>query len=188
MYERLLKQTERYLGNQEEIVVPVHQVWSAMVKEGKANNFAVPSLMADFECLLEGDKRFEFVSEKKLPGSRDPYSDDFLESDELEKLGFSENQKVKLRRIPLPSVNDDETVDALDAAISMEELGEELEDSALYDSGPASSARGASNGRPVFQTGKKKVASGISRKSQKSSGNQAKKLSNRKSAAKNRKK
>ena len=69
MYERLLKQTERYLGNQEEIVVPVQAVWSAMVKEGKANNFAVPSLMADFECLLEGDKRFEFVSEKKFPGA-----------------------------------------------------------------------------------------------------------------------
>jgi hypothetical protein len=65
MYERLLKQTERYLGNRKEIVVPVKQVWDAMVKEGKAGNFAVPPLMADFECLLEGDKRFEFVNEKK---------------------------------------------------------------------------------------------------------------------------
>ena len=127
MYERLLKQTERYLGNRKEIVVPVKQVWDAMVKEGKANNFTVPSLMADFECLLEGDKRFEFVNEKKPSARLDPYSDDFLEHDEMEKLGFSDNQKMKLRRIPLPVSDDDvESVDALDAAISMEELGDEF--------------------------------------------------------------
>ena len=189
MYERLLKQTERYLGNQKEIVVSVKQVWNAMVKEGKMNNFAVPSLMADFECLLEGDKRFEFVKEKKLPGSRDPYSDDFFESDEMEKLGFSDTQKVKLRRIPLSAMDDaDESGDALDAAISMEELGEELEDSALYDSGPVSVTRETSTVHKVSQGKKIKVANGISRKFQKKSRKPAKKLSKRNSSAKNRKK
>jgi len=189
MYERLLKQTERYLGNRKEIVVPVNQVWSAMVKEGKANNFEVPSLMADFECLLEGDKRFEFISEKTLPGSRDPYADDFFEDDETEKLGFSENQKVKLRRIPFSSVDrNDESVDALDAAVSMEDLSEELGDSALYDSGSASAIRGTSSTQLSSKTEKKKAAIAITGKPQKTSGKPAKKLLKRKVSAKNRKK
>lgn len=72
MYERLLKQTERYLGSQKDVLVPVKQVWNAMVKEGKLNNFVVPSLMADFECLLEGDKRFEFVTDSKASARLDP--------------------------------------------------------------------------------------------------------------------
>jgi hypothetical protein len=188
MYERLLKQTERYLGNRKEIVVPVKQVWDAMVKEGKADNFAVPSLMADFECLLEGDKRFEFVNEKSSSRSRNPYSDDFLEHDEMEKLGFSDNQKMKLRRIPLPASDDDaESVDALDSAISMEELGEELEDSALFDSGSASATRGTPSTHPASHI-EKKLAKKISGRPQKKSGKPPTKLSKRKSPAKKRKK
>ena len=188
MYERLLKQTERYLGNRKEIVVPVKQVWDAMVKDGKANNFAVPSLMADFECLLEGDKRFEFVNEKKASPRLDPYSDDFLEHDQMEKLGFSDNQKVKLRRIPLTPVDDDEeSVDALDAAISMEELGEELEDSTLFDIGSASATRGTSNTHRTSPV-EKKLAKKISGGQKKKSGKPPAKLSKRKSPAPKRKK
>lgn len=188
MYERLLKQTERYLGNRKEIVVPVKQVWDAMVKEGKVNNFAVPSLMADFECLLEGDKRFEFVNEKKSSGHLDSYSDDLLGDDDLEKLGFSDNQKIKLRRISLPTSDDDaESVDALDAAISMEELGEELEDSALFDSGSASADRGTSRMHTVSQV-EKKLLKKISASLQKKSGKPPTRPSKRKSPAKKRKK
>ncbi|MGA7160687.1 MAG: hypothetical protein WBZ48_06775 [Bacteroidota bacterium] len=189
MYERLLKQTERYLGNRKEIVVPVNQVWSAMVKEGKTNNFEVPSLMADFECLLEGDKRFEFISEKSSSKGRDPYADDYFEDEETEKLGFSENQKVKLRRIPFPSVGSNvESIDALDAAISMEELGEEFGDSALYESGSASPIRGIPSNQKPSVAEKKKAAIAITRKNQKTSGKAAKKMSKRKFSAKNRKK
>ena len=133
MYERLLKQTERYLEGRKEVLVSVKQVWDVMVKEGRANNFSVPSLMADFECLLEGDKRFEFVAEKGFHGKIPLDIDVFLEHEELGKLGFSDNQKVKLRRIPLPFTEDEETVDALDGAISMEELDEELSDQALFE-------------------------------------------------------
>ncbi len=186
MYERLLKQTERYLGNRKEIVVPVKQVWDAMVKEGKVNNFAVPSLLADFECLLEGDRRFEFVKEKKSSATLDPYSDDFLEHDEMEKLGFSDNQNVKLRRISLKSVDDDEeSVDALDAAISMEELGEELENSALFDS--ASATRGTSSTHQTSYS-EKKLVKEILGGPKKKSGKPLAKLSKRKSSAKKRKK
>jgi hypothetical protein len=188
MYERLLKQTERYLGNQKEILVSVKQVWDAMVKEGKAGNFTVPSLLADFECLLEGDKRFEFVNETKSPKSLDPYANDFLEHDEMEKLGFSDNQKMKLRRIPMPASDDDgESVDALDAAISMEELGEEFEDSSLFDSGSASAVRGTPSAHPASRI-EKKLAEKISGRIQKKSMKPAAKLSKRKSSAKKRKK
>jgi hypothetical protein len=187
MYERLLKQTERYLGDQKEIVVPVKQVWNAMVKEGKVNNFAVPSLMADFECLLEGDKRFEFVSEKKPSGHLDPYSDDFLEHDDMEKLGFSDNQKMKLRRIPLPASDDDaESVDALDTAISMEELGDELVDSEFFE-GSAPATRGMPNAQPSSQS-KKNGTGKSSGKSAKKPGKPSKKPSKRTASVKKRKK
>jgi hypothetical protein len=188
MYERLLKQTERYLGNQKEILVPVKQVWNAMVKEGKVNNFAVPSLMADFECLLEGDRRFEFVNETKPSARLDPYSDDFLEHDEMEKLGFSGDQKMKLRRIPLPVSDDEaESVDALDAAISMEELGEEFTDSGFFDGGAASAKRGTPEAQPASQP-RKSGASGSSGKPQKKSAKPSKKPSKRSASVKNRKK
>jgi hypothetical protein len=144
MYERLLRETERYLERRKEIVVPVKQVWDVMVKEGRSSSFAVPSLMADFECLLEGDKRFEFVIEKKAPGVLKGGEDDFLEHEELEKLGFSDDQKVKLRRIPLSSADDEEAGDALDVAVSMEDLDKELTDASLFDMGPATATRGSS--------------------------------------------
>ena len=188
MYERLLKQTERYLGTQKEIVVPVKQVWNAMVKEGKLNNFAVPPLMADFECLLEGDKRFEFVTETKPPAHLDPYSDDFLEHDELEKLGFSGDQKMKLRRIPLPPSDDEaESVDALDAAISLEELGDELVDSEFFDGGSASATRGTPSANPPSRF-KKAAAKVPPLKSAKKPGKSSKKPSKRTASVMKRKK
>jgi hypothetical protein len=190
MYERLLKQTERYLESRKEIVVPVKLVWDAMVKEGRTNNFVVPSLMADFECLLEGDKRFEFVVEKGSRRSSDPDSDDVFEHEEMEKLGFSDYQKVKLRRIPLPSLDDDkENIDALDVAVSMEDLNEELEDSSLFDSGSASATRRPSAPHlSASRAEKKKAANSVSGSSQKKSGKPAKKPSKGKSSAKKRKK
>ena len=103
MYERLLKETERYLEHRKEIVVPVKQVWDAMIKQGRSSSFTVPTGMADFECLLEGDRRFEFVIEKNVVGAKSADGNDSFEHEEMEKLGFSDNQKVKLRRTPLPT-------------------------------------------------------------------------------------
>ena len=133
MYERLLKETERYLERRPEIVVPIKRVWDTMVKEGKSGNFPVPSLLADFECLLEGDKRFEFMAEKKRGRAFDDDREDSLERDDLEKLGFADGQLVKLRRIRIAVVEDDEIVDALDAAISLNDLDEDLAAPALFD-------------------------------------------------------
>ncbi|HTR82533.1 MAG TPA: hypothetical protein VMM58_12965, partial [Bacteroidota bacterium] len=142
MYEQLLKQAERYLGTRSEVFVSVKQLWDVMVKEGKAHNFAVPSLMADFECLLDGDKRFEFVADKNPRSRRDLDFDELAEYDDLEKLGFMNNQKVKLRRIPLPSTEiEEESFDALDRAISMEDLDENFTGSSLLDDDPFSGGR-----------------------------------------------
>lgn len=143
MYERLLKETEQYLEHRGEIIVPVKQVWGAMIKQGKASGFAVPSLMADFECLLEGDRRFEFVVEKDTVGAMSADGNDFFEHEEMEKLGFSDIQRVKLRRIPFPTA-DDEEGDPLDSAISLDDLDRELADTSLLDGGPAPTTRSAS--------------------------------------------
>ncbi len=142
MYDRLLKQTERYLEGRKEVVVPVKQVWEAMIKLGKAENFTVPSLMADFECLLEGDHRFEFVLESGSRMRGSPDLEELLEHDELEKFGFVNDQKVKLRRLSSRSKDsEEESFDALDAAISIEELDETLGDTSLLDSDSITSHR-----------------------------------------------
>lgn len=143
MYERLLKETERYLEHRKKTVVPVKQVWDAMIKQGKSSSFAVPTLMADFECLLEGDRRFEFVIEKNAVGAMSADGNNFFEHEEMEKLGFSDDQRVKLRRIPLPTTEDEEG-DPLDSAISLEDLDKELADTSLLDGGPATATRSTS--------------------------------------------
>ncbi len=170
MYERLLKETERYLEHRKEIVVPVKQVWDAMIKQGRSSSFTVPTLMADFECLLEGDRRFEFVIEKNSVGAMSADGNNFFEHEDMEKLGFSDDQRVKLRRIPLPR-SEDEEGDPLDSAISLEDLDKELADTSLLDGGPApatpSRSKSAANisrfekGKPsskITRSQKKKVA------------------------------
>ena len=161
MYERLLKETERYLEHRKEIIVPVKKLWDVMIKQGKSGNFTVPALMADFECLLEGDRRFEFVIEKNTVGAGAAGGVDFFEHEEMEKLGFSDDQKVKLRRIPLPR-REDEDGDPLDSAISLEDLAMDLADTSLLDGGSDSAPRSTSKssvnisrpgkGKPAFRT------------------------------------
>ena len=134
MYERLLKQTERYLENRNEAAVPVKQLWDAMVKEGAKRDFPIPPLMADFECLLEGDKRFEFVADAIPRTGKNRDVEELLEHEELEKLGFLNPQNVRLRRSALLSFDlEEESHDALDAAVSFEDLGENFPDSSLLD-------------------------------------------------------
>ena len=138
MYERLLKQTERFLENRNEGAVPVKQLWDAMVKEGAKRDFPVPALMADFECLLEGDNRFEFVAAGIPRAGKNRDIEDLIEHEELEKLGFLSSQNVRLRRSSLLSFDDEETShDALDSAVSFEDLGDNFSDSSLLDADPA---------------------------------------------------
>jgi hypothetical protein len=189
MYERLLKQTERYLENRTESAVSVKQLWDAMVKEGTKRDFAVPSLMADFECLLEGDKRFEFVAEGHPRGGENPGLEELLEHEELEKLGFLSSQRVRLRRTSLLSLetDDEELHDALDAAVSLEDLGDNFPDTSLFDGDSAEKA--PSRREPVSRTPKRVSSESGGRRA--TGGNIAKptkKVAPKKPSAKKRKK
>lgn len=189
MYERLLKETERYLEHRKDIVVPVKQVWDAMIKQGKSSSFTVPTLMADFECLLEGDKRFEFVIEKNAVGAMSADGNNFLEHEEMENLGFSDDQRVKLRRIPLPTAEDEEG-DPLDSAISFEELDRELADTSLLDGGPAPTTRSTLKSAAKIPRSEKGKSSSKTPRSQKKkvAAGGAKKTVEKKSSSKKRKK
>jgi hypothetical protein len=189
MYERLLKETERYLEHRKEIVVPVKQVWDAMIKQGRSSSFTVPTGMADFECLLEGDRRFEFVIEKNIVGAKSADGNDSFEHEEMEKLGFSDNQKVKLRRTPLPAAKDEEG-DPLDSAISLEDLDKELADTSLLDGGPAPATRSTSKSASnISRSGKGKSSSETPRSQKKKvAPRRAKKMVAKKSSSKKRKK
>ncbi len=189
MYERLLKETERYLEHRREIVVPVKQVWDAMIKQGKSSSFTVPTLMADFECLLEGDRRFEFVIEKNAVGATSADGNDSFEHEEMEKLGFPDDQRVKLRRIPLPR-SQDEVGDPLDSAISLEDLDKELADTSLLDGGQTPATRSTSKSAaniPRSEKGKSSSKTPRSQKKKVTAGG-AKKVVAKKSSPKKRKK
>jgi hypothetical protein len=189
MYERLLKETERYLEHRKEIVVPVKQVWDAMIKQGRSSSFTVPTLMADFECLLEGDRRFEFVIEKNAAGAMSAVGNNFFEHEEMEKLGFSDDQRVKLRRIPLPTAEDEEG-DPSDSAISLEDLDKELADTSLLDGGSAPATRSTSKSiANISRTEKGKSSSKTPRSQKKKvAAGGAKKMMAKRSSPKKRKK
>lgn len=189
MYERLLRETERYLEHRREIVVPVKQVWDAMIKQGKLSSFTVPTLMADFECLLEGDRRFEFIIEKNAVGAMGVDGNNFFEHEEMEKLGFSDDQRVKLRRIPLSTAEDEEG-DPLDSAISLEDLDKEPADTSLLDGGTAPGTRSTSKSAakiPRSERGKSSSKTLRSQKKKAAAGG-AKKMAVKKSSPKKRKK
>ncbi|HTX17068.1 MAG TPA: hypothetical protein VMG34_00285 [Bacteroidota bacterium] len=153
MYEQLLKQTERFLESKADPGVPVKQLWDAMVKEGAKKGFAVPSLMADYECLLEGDARFEFVAEHGRHSGNTPGIEELLEHDELEKLGFLTTQRVRLRRAASSLFGPEgKSEDALDLAVSLEDLGDNYPDSALLDSEPAPSPRRPGGGTDAVRS------------------------------------
>jgi hypothetical protein len=187
MYERLLKETEQYLEHRREIVVPVKQVWDAMIKRGRSSSFAVPTLMADFECLLEGDRRFEFVIQKSAVGSMSADGSEFFEQEEMEKLGFSDDQRVKLRRIPLPTAEDEEG-DPLDSAISLEDLDIELADTSLLEGSPASASRPKSAANISRSEKGKSLSRSPRRQKKRVAAGGAKKMAAKKSSAKKRKK
>lgn len=146
MYERLLKETERYLECQREIVVPVKRIWDAMVKQSRTESFSVPSHMADFECLLEADRRFEFVTPKGHPMPEEE-EEDPVEREEMKKLGFSDDQSVKLRRMPLASPDDDEPADLADTGVPNEESDGDLGEASLLDAEASRSVRSASRSK-----------------------------------------
>jgi hypothetical protein len=108
MYERCLNEAERILATANEIVLPIKHVWKQLSEDGKRRSFDVPSL-TDFDALLEGDKRFEIISAQTDPAEIESLlAEDGEEVDSnLGSLGFYAEDRVKLRRIKLPSRSPD---------------------------------------------------------------------------------
>ncbi len=149
MYERLLSETQHYLERNKDDLIRVKELWKFVSAEGKKSNFAVPSL-TDFSCLLDGDKRFEFVAlTRRTAASKGDFEEDLLEHEELGKLGFKEDQYIRLRKLQL---DDDEEMDdgeeakfvPLDDDIALEENQDEFEDLFFH---PAKHGVGKHNGK-----------------------------------------
>lgn len=120
MYERLLTETEKYLEKRKEPGLPVLELWDAMVESSEELKFEMPETIGDFECLIEADKRFIFstgVSDEEEPkddldvGEEEgeyEVGEDFFDVEEMEKIGFNQNQIVSLRKNQKKRPADDE--------------------------------------------------------------------------------
>ncbi|HLP18024.1 MAG TPA: hypothetical protein VK470_17330 [Bacteroidota bacterium] len=101
MYEQLLARSERCIEQQPDHQLTVSALWDKVKALAGKERFVIPDTMSDYECLLEGDKRFRFSDVK--PGEEQHDEDDVLEKefpeiDEIEGLGFDHEQKVTLAR------------------------------------------------------------------------------------------
>jgi hypothetical protein len=101
MYEQLLMKSERCIEQQQDRQLTISSLWEKVKALASKDHFVIPDTMTDFECLLEGDKRFRFSDLKTGDEDRDD-SDitdkEFPEFDEIEGLGFDREQKVTLAR------------------------------------------------------------------------------------------
>lgn len=119
MYERLLNESEKYLEKRKEKEISVLELWDAMVDLCEEDSFDMPDTIGDFEYLIEADERFIFKSSKineepdddiDLGEEEGDYEvgEDFFEVEEIEKLGFNQNQTVSLKKNAKKSAPDDE--------------------------------------------------------------------------------
>jgi hypothetical protein len=130
MYERLLLETGRHLKLREGSSVPIMQLWRSMTREAVRKSFSVPSL-SDFSCLLEGDKRFELITDPA--GSQAMSVVEVVDDEEMGKLGFLGSQRVRLRTVPVKNDEDDDESEGL--ADAEGEEGDPLLDRALLSEG-----------------------------------------------------
>ena len=109
MYEKSLQEAERILGSYAQVVIPAKELWDAVTRTGRAKGFDVPSF-PDFTTMLEADKRFEFMpADKDLDDVESGIDDEDGEQVQMVQLGFFSEDRVKLKRIPLPRpLTDDE--------------------------------------------------------------------------------
>lgn len=102
MYVELLARSERCIEQQHDHELTVSALWDKVKALAAKEHFILPDTMSDFECLLEGDKRFRLSEMKSEDGEnvvREIDEDDmFLEVDEIEGLGFDHEQKVTLTK------------------------------------------------------------------------------------------
>jgi hypothetical protein len=118
MYVELLARSERCIEQQHDHELTVSALWEKVKALAAKEHFVLPDTMSDFECLLEGDKRFRLNEMKSEDGEnvvRETDDDDmFLDMDEVEGLGFDHEQKVTLARL----YREDDTDDSDDEAFA----------------------------------------------------------------------
>ncbi|MDE3057939.1 MAG: hypothetical protein KGJ59_08280 [Bacteroidota bacterium] len=161
MYERLLSEAQHYLEQKKDDLVRVRTLWKIISEKAKKNNFVVPSL-TDFACLLDGDKRFEFVAlARGAAVSEGDLEEDVLEHEELGKLGFREEQYVRLRR---PRLDDDEDEMSSEETLPIVPVDDDVPVDESHDAfetmifSPPSRGGGRPNGRRKPIPAKKKSA------------------------------
>jgi hypothetical protein len=102
MYVELLARSERCIEQQHDHELTVSALWDKVRAIAAKEHFIIPDTITDFECLLDGDKRFKLSEMKSADGEgvmREIDEDDeFLDTDEIEGLGFDHEQKVTLAR------------------------------------------------------------------------------------------
>ncbi len=142
MYERCLNEAERILASDKDVIVAVKKIWAEVGKQGRKQNFEIPSI-ADFTALLEGDSRFEFIPSLDEDGEPPDMSarEDSPQEEELESLGFYSGDRVKLKSVELtPEVignlirrKVDLTMDALTRAWARRPEGDQETEDQLLD-------------------------------------------------------
>ncbi len=99
MYEQLLNKTEKLLEEHPGGILPIKKVWSIMVIVNQTESVNIPDSLADFECLLEGDMRFVLLQKDDIDVTlAEKIGEDFFEYDKMEKMSFTENELVQLRK------------------------------------------------------------------------------------------
>jgi len=111
MYVELLARSERCIEQQHDHELTVSALWDKVKVLAAKEHFVIPDTIIDFECLLDGDKRFRLSEVKSTEGEiADTETDDedlFLENDEIEGLGFDHEQKVTLTKFHRDDDGDD---------------------------------------------------------------------------------
>jgi hypothetical protein len=102
MYVELLARSVRCIEQQHDHEMTVLALWDKVKAIAAKEHFMIPDTIIDFECLLDGDNRFRLSEMKSADGEDGAREFDeeepFLETDEIEGLGFDHEQKVTLAR------------------------------------------------------------------------------------------
>ena len=121
MYEKLLNETEKFLEGQKENKLTILEIWDGMLERSEELKIEMPENIGDFECLLEGDKRFTFINNKLAEeldvldvGEEEgeyEVGEDFFQVEEMEKLGFNQHQLVGLKKNQKKTSSEDDDDD-----------------------------------------------------------------------------
>lgn len=136
MYERLLNESEKYLEKQKEKEVSILELWDAMVETAEEHKFEMPDTIGDFEYLIEADQRFIFhtaeIAEEPdedldLGEEEGEYEvgEDFFDVEEMENIGFNQNQTVSLKKNAKKNTADDDGSDAFAPHLGKSKKGHE---------------------------------------------------------------